>query len=299
MSGPVDVDGEAHRDAPVASRVVGGAPPEEHAPIDRSAALAAGAPRVPANFIWWILGAVLVLTLGGLIGEHLFSAAGLNPTSTTTTTTPSATRVSPRNTPAPPAVNRTLGAALPSFMGLTMPSPRPATRFSLTDQNGQPVTVPSNPARVVVLTFFDAPCNDICPVLAAEIEQADTDLGAQASDVEFVTVNTDPSALAASAAAPAGATGLAALPNWHFVTGPLATLNTVWKAYDVSISVNTKTGLEAHSDVMDFIDNGGFLRYRATPFADENSSGTYSLTPAAEARWSQGIAVYAERLINR
>jgi hypothetical protein len=50
---------------------------------------------------------------------------------------------------------------------------------------------------------------------------------------------------------------------------------------------------------MDFIDNGGFLRYRATPFADENSSGTYSLTPAAEARWSQGIAVYAERLINR
>jgi protein SCO1/2 len=184
-------------------------------------------------------------------------------------------------------------------MGLATPSPRPATGFTLTDQNAQPVTVPSNPPRVVILTFFDAPCNDICPVLAAEIEQADADLGAQASDVEFVTVNTDPSALAASDAAPAGATGLAALPNWHFVTGPLATLNTVWKAYGVSISVNAKTRLEAHSDIMDFIDTGGFLRYRATPFANESFNGAYGLTPAAEARWGQGIAAYAERLIKR
>lgn len=299
MSGPVDVDGEAHRGTHVVSGVVDGAPPEDRVPIDRNAALAAGAPRVPANFIWWILGAVLVLSLGGLIAERLISAAGLNPAATTTTTTPSATRVSPQNTPASPAVNRTLGAALPSFMGLITPSPRPSAGFTLSDPNGQPVTVPGTPARVVVLTFFDASCNDICPVLAAEIEMADKDLGAQAAQVEFVTVNADPGALAASAAAPTLATGLAALPNWHFVTGPLATLNTVWKAYGVSISINTKTGLEAHSDVMDFIDSGGFLRYRATPFANEGSNGAYSLSAAAEARWGQGIAAYAERLINR
>jgi protein SCO1/2 len=298
VSGPVDVHGDAHGDPSAAPDLDDGAP-SANAPIDRSAALAEGAPRVPANFIWWFLGAVLVLSLGGLIGEHLFSAAGLNPTSTTTTTAPSATRASPKDTPAPPPENQTLGAALPSFMGLATPTPRPATGFSLTDQNGQPVTVPSNPPRVVVLTFFDAPCNDICPVLAAEIEQADTDLGTQASDVQFVTVNADPNALATSAAAPAGATGLAALPNWQFATGPLATLDTVWKAYDVSISVNTKTGSEAHSDVMDFIDGGGFLRYRATPFADENTNGTYTLSTAAEARWAQGIAAYAERLIKQ
>jgi protein SCO1/2 len=300
VSGPVDVHGDAHGDPTAAPDLHDddGAP-SANAPIDRSAALAEGAPRVPANFIWWLLGAVLVLSLGGLIGEHLFSAAGLNPTSTTTTTAPSATRASPKDTPAPPPENQTLGAALPSFMGLTTPSPRPAAGFSLTDQKGQPVKLPSNPPRVVVLTFFDAPCNDICPVLAAEIEQADTDLGSQASDVQFVTVNTDPNALATSAAAPAGATGLAALSNWQFATGPLATLDTVWKAYDMSISVNTKTGLEAHSDVMDFIDRGGFLRYRATPVADENSNGTYTLSTAAEARWAQGIAAYAERLIKQ
>ena len=73
---------------------------------------------------------------------------------------------------------------------------------------------------MVVLTFFDAPCNDIVPVLAAEIEQADADLGADAADVEFVTVNTDPNALAQSAEAPLlRATRLGTLPNWHMVTG--------------------------------------------------------------------------------
>jgi protein SCO1/2 len=298
MSGPVDTDGSAHHDTPTQPDDFNG-PRPEGSQINRSAALAEGAPRVPANFIWWILGAVLVLSLGGLISERLLSAAGLNPTSTTTTTAPSPVRVSPGDTPTPAAPDQALGAALPRFMGLTTASPRPATGFSLTDQNGRPVAVPTSDRRVVVLTFFDAPCNDICPVLAAELKQADTDLGALASDVEFVSVNTDPNALAASAADPAGASGLAALPNWLFATGPLATLNAVWKAYGVSISVNAKNGLEAHSDVMDFIDGAGYLRYRATPFADESSNGSYSLSVAAEARWSQGIVTYAKKLIGQ
>ena len=67
------------------------------------------------------------------------------------------------------------------------------------------------------------------------------------------------------------------------VTGPLATLNPVWKAYGVSISVDKKTGLEAHNDVMDFIDAQGDLRYRATPFADESTTGTYSLPASSVA----------------
>ena len=116
-------------------------------------------------------------------------------------------------------------------------------------------------------------------------------------DVEFVTVNTDPSALAQSDETPSvQGTGLGSLPNWHMVTGPLATLNAVWKAYGVSISVDAKTGLEAHNDVMDFIDPQGDLRYRATPFADESSDGDVQPARASIARWAQGIATYAERI---
>jgi cytochrome oxidase Cu insertion factor (SCO1/SenC/PrrC family) len=184
-------------------------------------------------------------------------------------------------------------------MGLSTPSPRQVTPFTLTDQNGQALTVPP-PSRVAVLTFFDAPCNDICPVLAAELQQADADLGAQAASVEFVTVNTDPAALAQSAEGPAvRGTGLGALPNWRMVTGPLTTLNGIWKAYGVSISLNAKTGLEAHTDLMDFIDPQGYLRYRSTPFADESSLGSFSLPAASEARWGQGIATYARMLLGQ
>lgn len=265
--------------------------------VDRVAALAEGAPGIPVKFVYWVLGAALVLSLGGLLGEHLFSSAGLNPVPTTVPgpVTPAA----PSATPSAPSSDRSINASLQSFMGLSTPTPKPAPAFTLTDQNGQARSVPA-PPRVVILTFFNAPCNDICPVLAAEIEQADSDLGMAASNVEFITVNTDPSALAPSGEAPAlSQTGLGALPNWQILTGPLVTLNTVWKAYGVSISADTKTGLEAHNDVMDFIDARGELRYRATPFADESTTGSYSLPTASITRWGEGIATYAMKLLGQ
>ena len=269
-------------------------PPASSLPVDRAAALAEGAPGIPAKFVVWTLGIALVVSLGGLVGEHLFSGAGLNPvpqpSGPTSTTVPVAT-------PSIPTPNQSVNSSLTSFMGLSTPTLKPASRFTLSDQNGRPTTVPAPSSQVVVLTFFNAPCNDICPVEAAEIVQADADLGAVAPRVEFVTVNTDPTAVGQPAEAPVlSTTGLGALPNWHMVTGPLTTLNAIWKAYGVSISVDKKTGLEAHNDVMAFIDPHGALRYRATPFADESRTGTFSLPPASIARWAQGIATYATRL---
>jgi protein SCO1/2 len=273
------------------------APPSPTAPVDRAAALAEGAPGIPTKFVFWVLGFALVASLGGLLAEHVFTAAGLNPVPTTVpraapaptpTTTPSA---------ATPAADRSLDAPLASFMGLSSPTPHPAPAFALTDQHGLPTPVPAQPAQAVVLTFFNAPCNDICPVLAAELEQADATLGTAASRVEFVTVNTDPVALSQADEAPSvRGTGLGSLPNWHMVTGPLSVLDGIWKAYGVSISVEDKTGLEAHNDVMDFIDPQGELRYQATPFANESTLGKFSLAQVDIARWAQGIATYVERI---
>jgi len=296
MSSPVGMT-EGESPPPPADTGGGGAAKEPLTPADRAAALAQGTPAVPPTFVFWVLGVILVLSVGGLVGEHVFSSAGLNPTPTSTPTT--AARAAPAATPgAPaPATDHSLNAPLAAFMGLSAPGPRPAPTFSLTDQAGRSWSVPTQPPKVVVLTFFDAPCNDICPVLASEIEQADADLGPLAGRVEFLTVNTDPTALAQSAEAPVlGGTGLGALANWRMLTGPLAALDAVWKAYGVSISADPKTGLEAHNDVMDFIDAKGVLRYRATPFADESATGTFSLSPAAITRWGRGMAGYAGRL---
>ena len=284
------------------------APHTEAAPVDRAAALEQGAPGIPPNFVFWVLGAILALSVGGLVVEHLFSSVGLNqtPSAAPTTTTPgsvpptTAAPASPGAGPTAPAPDRSLRAPLAAFMGLATLRGAPAPKFNLTAANGDPVpvSVPARPPSVVVLTFFDAPCNDICPVLASEIRDADADLGARASEVEFITVNTDPAALAAADASPAvDGAGLGSLANWRMATGPLAAVDAVWKDYGVSISLDPRTGLEGHNDVMDFVDPRGDLRYRATPFADESSNGTFSLPAPSEARWGAGIAAYAGRLI--
>jgi cytochrome oxidase Cu insertion factor (SCO1/SenC/PrrC family) len=278
----------------------GGGPPSVE-PIDRAAALAEGTPGIPPNFIFWVLGAVLVLSVGGLIGERLFSTAGLNPAPTTTTTSaPTPGLNAGVGAAAPPVSSRSVNAPLASFMGVSTPRPRAAPAFTLTDATGRAVSVPARPPAVVVLTFFDASCDDICPVLAAELEQADADLGPVASQVQFVTVNTDTRALSVTSPSPAlRDTGLPALSNWHMVSGPLSSLNPVWKAYGISISVSIKTGLEAHSDAMAFIDARGTLRERATPFANESTTGRFTLPPASVDRWGEGIATYAERLLRQ
>ena len=297
MTGPSETEA-ANAPTSAAESPSAAGPSPAAAPVDRAAALAEGAPGIPPKFVFWALGVILVVSLGGLIGERLFSSAGLN--SVATTTPQRVAPTVPVALPNAPTPNRSLNSSLASFMGLSTLGSHRAAPFTLTDQGGRPTSVPTPSSRVVIVTFFNASCNDICPVVAAEIVQADADLGAAASDVEFVTVNTDPTALTQAVEAPAlSKTGLGALPNWHMVTGRLATLNAVWKAYGVSISVDKKTGLEAHNDVMSFIDGRGALRYRATPFADESTTGTFSLAPASITRWGQGIATYAGRLINQ
>jgi len=294
MNGRIDSAG-GDQTAPVPPPAAPSEPDPTTPPIDRAAALAAGAPGIPAKFLYWVLGAALVLSFGGFLGERLFSAAGLNPAPTAV---PRPVTTLPTATPDAPGTNRSVRVTLGGFMGMSEPAPRPAPPFTLTDQAGGPVSVPAQPPTVVVLTFFNAACNDICPVVAAEIGQADEDLGANAARVEFLTVNTDPSALSQSADEPVlSETHLGALANWRMATGTLTSLNSVWNAYGVSITLDEKTGLEAHNDVMDFVDAHGVLRYRAMPFANESTIGTYSLSSADIDRWGEGIASYAERLI--
>jgi protein SCO1/2 len=273
------------------------APPLSDA--ERAAAFRREEPKVPRKFALIVVAVLAVLAIGGALLEHLLSSIGLNPGSATTspsTTPTSATPViaPPGSTPSTPQV----GAPLSDFMGITRLGGAPAPVISLVDQAGHPVSLADERGDAVVLTFFDAPCQDICPVISAEILQAATDLGPAATRVAFLTVNTDPAVLSgAPASAAATRTGLGAVATWHFLTSNLGTLNTVWKAYGVSVNVSRTSGLVAHNDVMYFIDSAGRLRYEATPFADESSSGAFSLAPAAIARWGQGIATYAGQML--
>jgi protein SCO1/2 len=269
---------------------------------ERSAAFRRLEPKVPRNFVLIVLAVFAVLGLGGVLGERLVSSVGLNPASTNPTPSTVPRRVTPGTAvvapPASPSPAQEVGATLPAFMGITTMAGTPAPLFTLVDQSGQAVSLADERGDAVVVTFFDSPCQDICSIMSAELRQADDDLGSEATHVVFLTVNTDPVALsAAPASAAAARTGLGALPNWHFLTSSLGRLNTVWKAYGVAVTVAPTSKLVAHNDVMYFIGPTGRLRYRATPFANENASGVFSLSPSDVARWGQGIATYTRRLL--
>lgn len=252
------------------------APREVHVSAEeRAAALAAGAPRVPRRAIGWAMVAVAVLALGGLVGERVTSALGLNPAATATTTTTSSP-IAGGGGPPPSSASSLL-----SFVPL--PKVR-APHVVLYDPEGRPVSLAADRGKVVVLTFFDASCADACRVIAAEIRHADADLGPLASRVEFLTVNTDPLRLAATPAPPAvTSSGLAALANWRFLTGPVRTLNGVWSDFGVSISVYVDSKIVVHNDVLYLVDRSGNLVSRGSPFSDEDHHGVFHLPAHLEA----------------
>jgi len=262
--------------------------------VDRAAALAAGPTRIPRNFVYLVLCAAAALGIGGVLLEHIVSSAGLNPTPTHVTIPGSPTVSS-----LPTTVHETpLRGPLASFMGLSRLAPDTARPISLVDQLGQQLSLGDERGRVVVLTFFNGKCNDICPVIAAEIGQADTDLGARASHVSFLTVNTDP--LSAAVDDLSGAvtrTELGRLPNWHMLTGPLGALDAVWQSYGVVVTVDTSTRAVAHTDIMYFIDPSGQFRFSATPFGNESrSTAAYGLPRSEVSKFAKGIATYAGAL---
>jgi cytochrome oxidase Cu insertion factor (SCO1/SenC/PrrC family) len=261
--------------------------------VDRATAFAAGPTRIPRKFVWTLLGAAAVLGVGGALLEHVLDAAGVNPTPTTTMTT-----LAPRPFAAEGEREAVVPGELAAFMGLNRMTPGEARSFSLVDERSRTVSLADERGKVVVLTFFDGRCNDICPVLAAEIVQADRDLGAASGRVGFLTVNTDPAATAVSGLQDVLVkTALGRLPNWHMATGPLSDLNTVWQSYGITVSFNAATRTVEHNDVMYFLDVKGRFEFSATPFANERRpSGTYELPRDEITRFATGIATYARQL---
>ena len=130
--------------------------PERRQVVDRAAAFADVSPPVPRKFVYWVLIGAVVLGLGGLAAEHLFSSTGLNPQPTTSPTATTTTGT-PIRTPLPPGGNEALSASLRSFMGLTTLRATPAPLYTLTDQAGQPYPLVARSGKVTVLTFFNGP----------------------------------------------------------------------------------------------------------------------------------------------
>lgn len=264
-------------------------------PVDREAALRAGSAPVPRRFAFWVLIGFAVLGIGGVIAEHLVGNAGVG--AAANTPVPTLAGLGPAGSTSQSPTGPTVPASPSMVIGLTHMSARPAPPIDLHSQTGAPWSLASVRGKTVVLTFLNAECNDICPVLGQEIVEADQILGAHRNDVQFVVVNSDPLETSLSVVPPAlTRTGLDQLSNVTFLTGSLSELSSVWRDYGITVAVSNTNRLVSHSNFVYFIAPNGRLTLHATPFGNESAQASYSLDPSTIHTFAVGMAAAATSL---
>jgi cytochrome oxidase Cu insertion factor (SCO1/SenC/PrrC family) len=260
-----------------------------NAPKKRLGAVRSGRVTVPTKFIAWSIVAVLVLGLGGEVAQHFFETYG----KTSPTTTAPVLKGTPTTNPNLPTL-----ISLQVFIGLKDIGNEAAPTFTLHTQGGRRWRLASHKGQVVVLAFYNSICNDICPVLGAEIRLASRELGAEGNKVDFVIVNTDPNATKISARSNAlTVPGLSDAPSVTLLSGSVDTLNRVWSAYGVRIKVGAKANEVSHNNVLYFIGPNGNLDSYAAPFGTESKTGLYSLDRPSLLTYARAIAETADSLV--
>jgi len=259
---------------------------------DRRAVSRFGRLPVPPKFVIWTVTVLLLMGVGGQIIDHYFGSIGGK--------TIAAKLVLP-NLQATSTTNVSSDAnllSLQTYMGLKFIGSAAAITFTLTNQSNQKWSLASQKGKVVVLTFYNSICNDICPVLGAEIREAHQLLGLESSKVVFAIVNTDPNQHSVSPQSEAlREPRLSKIPSVSFLTGSVQQLDSVWTTYGVKINVGARANEVTHNNVLYFIGPNGKLDAYATPFASENKFGHFTLNSSSIHLYAQAIAETAVSLV--
>lgn len=131
----------------------------------------------------------------------------------------------------------------------------PAPGFELRDQQGRLTSLKQFRGKVVVLTFIDPECTQICPLTTQSMLRALKILGpAAASQVQLLGVDANP--LKTKVADVADYTRVHDMQGrWRFLTGSRAQLDQVWRNYHVYVAA-VNNDIE-HEAVVFLIDKKG------------------------------------------
>jgi len=147
----------------------------------------------------------------------------------------------------------------------------PAPDFELPDHQGASIALSDLRGQVVVLTFMDSQCQQICPLTAVHLRSAYRELGSEAGSVVFVAINVNVEAnTVEDVLATTQSWRLDEIGSWHFLTGTEDQLRPIWEAYDVTVYPAPEgEGELVHTPGVFLIDQSGDLRwYVSTPFND-------------------------------
>ncbi|HWI21852.1 MAG TPA: SCO family protein [Baekduia sp.] len=107
----------------------------------------------------------------------------------------------------------------------------PVTDFTLSDEDGDPVSLSDYRGKPLILTFMYSTCQDTCPILASQIRQALDNLGSAA--VPALAVSVDP-ANDTESRAKRFLVEHQVIGRMKFLLGSEAQLAPVWNAYGIA-----------------------------------------------------------------
>jgi protein SCO1/2 len=136
----------------------------------------------------------------------------------------------------------------------------PAPTFTLMDQEGQPFVFQSWRGRTVLVTFGFTTCQDVCPILAANVAGIQRELTeADRTRIRLLFITTDPGHDRPEALRAYGAQFGADFSTWTFLTGSPEELRPVWKGFGVSVQ-KRGPGQVDHTTLTTIVDNEGIRR---------------------------------------
>jgi protein SCO1/2 len=148
--------------------------------------------------------------------------------------------------------------------------PVPAVPFTLTDQDGQQVSLRDWLGKVVLLNFIFTHCNTACPLVTEELQDLAAKLGRRMGrDVVFLSVTIDPERDTPAALKQFGQKYASDFGSWRFLTGDPRTIAAVLEAYQVAVERPAEAAAHddqlTHSTPLYLIDQWGRVRKRFAP----------------------------------
>jgi protein SCO1/2 len=143
-------------------------------------------------------------------------------------------------------------AATAGFQGALMPEGLKAPDFTLTNQDGDPISMRSLRGRPVVVTFLYTTCEDTCPIQAQTVRGALDQLG---HDVPALAIAVDPPRDTPDRAK-AFLAEQRALGRIDFVLGSRAELAPLWDGF----AIRPQSVTEEHQARFTLVDAKGFQR---------------------------------------
>jgi protein SCO1 len=141
-----------------------------------------------------------------------------------------------------------------------LPKIAPAPDFTLTSQDGTPVSLVDFRGKVVAVTFIYTLCTDTCPVLTPMMSFVQDRLGRDfGTKIAFISITVDPERDTPQVLKEYAQAFGADLGGWAFVTGAPETIREVTRRYGV-FAAKTADGDVDHSFLTSIVDPRGILR---------------------------------------